>query len=128
MFSATHFCITQREYDAVRQTNKVYNTHDSERYAAAKEAYRDGALILPLDRYPGYDAYFLIRTPKIVKDEDAIVESGTFTKIKNTFVKTMGKRAGSRVFLTRYVDIVSGQPLRTQEDAIYRLPWYKTRQ
>ena len=54
-----------------------------------------------------------------VKDEDAIADSGTFTKIKNTFIRTMGKRSCSRVFLSRYVDIVSGQPIRKGADALY---------
>ena len=123
----SHFCVTQEEWVAVSDYRyTVYNTMEhSERFKAAKEAYKEGALLLPINRYPGYDAYFLIRTPKIVNDSDAIADSGTFTKIKNTFVKTMGKKAGSRVFLTRYVDIVAGQPIRGQDDSIYRLPFFK---
>ena len=122
-----HFCITAQEWSSMEDSKRweiLNNMANSERFKAAREAYRDGALLLPEGRYPGYDAYFLIRTPKIVNDEEAIAESGTFTKIKNTFVKTMGKRAGSRVFLTRYVDIVAGQPIRGQDDAIYRLPFH----
>jgi len=94
----------------------------SPRFAAAKEAYKDGCIVVHEDIFHGYDAYFLVKTPKIVKDEDAIAESGTFTKVKNTFVKTMAKRSGSRVFLTRYVDIVAGQPLRKGADSLYALP------
>jgi hypothetical protein len=34
----------------------------------------------------------------------------------------MAKRSGSRVFLSRYVDIVAGQPLKRGTEAIYNLP------
>lgn len=124
-----HFCVSGKEWNEARKARKGYyigSITDSERYKAVSVAYRDNnVLLLPKDKYPGYDAFFLIKTPKIVKDEDAILESGNFTKVKNTFVKTMGKRAGSRVFLTRYVDIVAGQPIRGQDDSIYRLPFLK---
>jgi hypothetical protein len=93
------------------------------RYAIAEESYKEqGCLIVHPDAYPGYDSYFLTKTPKIVKDEDAIAESGTFTKIKNTFIKTMAKRGGSRVFLTRYIDIVAGQPVKKMVDSMYGSP------
>ena len=107
------FCMSIREREAY--FNLPYherNTGISPRFAAMREAYKDGAIICHPEMTPGYDSFFLVRTPKIVKDEDAIADSGTFTKIKNTFVKTMGKRAGSRVFLNRYVDIVAGQPIK----------------
>jgi hypothetical protein len=83
----------------------------SPRFLAMKDAFKEGAIMCHPDSVPGFDSFFVIKTPKIVKDEDAIAESGTFTKIKNTFVKTMAKRSGSRVFLTRYVDIVAGQKI-----------------
>ena len=95
---------------------------DTPRYQAAKEAYNGGAMLCHPDNNPGYDAFFLTRTPKIVEDADAIVETGTFTKIKNTFVKTMGKRATSRVFLIKYVDIVAGQRIDKEVDKMYALP------
>ena len=90
-----------------------------EKLAAAEEAYKDGCVVVHPDIFPGYDSYFLTKTPKIVKDEDAIVDAGTFTKIKNTFIKTMAKRSGNRVFLTRYVDIVAGQPVKKMIDSMY---------
>jgi hypothetical protein len=92
------------------------------RFKAAKEAYEDGTIIVHSDRYPGYDCYFLIKTPKIVKDEDATATNGNFTKVKNAFVKTMGRRSSSRVFLTRYIDIVAGQPIKGMVDKIYNHP------
>ena len=97
---------------------------DSPRFKAAKEAYADGCVIVHPEIFPGYDAFFLIKTPKVVQDEDAIAESGTFTKVKNQFIKTMAKRSGSRVFLTRYVDIVAGQPVNKGVDAIYGVSPY----
>jgi hypothetical protein len=33
----------------------------------------------------------------------------------------MGQRGSSRVFLTRYVDIVAGQPLKAVGEEVYRL-------
>jgi hypothetical protein len=34
----------------------------------------------------------------------------------------MGKRSCSRVFLSRYIDIVAGQPVKGMVDAIYNHP------
>jgi hypothetical protein len=107
---------------AAKERGSYQNLAASPRFAAAKEAYKDGCIVVHDEIFHGYDAYFLVKTPKIVKDEDAIAESGTFTKVKNTFVKTMAKRSGSRVFLSRYVDIVAGQPLKRGTEAIYNLP------
>lgn len=128
-----NFCITQDEADQldaeakrqVKRGNYSYRVsyEGSARFEKAKDCYmNEGCLILPASTNPGYDAFFLIKTPKIVKDSDAIAESGNFTKVKNTFVKTMGKRAGSRVFLTKYVDIVAGQSVGKEGDGLYNLP------
>jgi hypothetical protein len=107
------FCMSTKEREAYfNLPYHLRNTGISPRFTAMREAYKDGAIVCHPEMAPGYDSFFLIRTPKIVKDADAIADSGTFTKIKNTFVKTMGKRAGSRVFLTRYVDIVAGQAIK----------------
>jgi hypothetical protein len=105
------FCIGRNE-------NNSYVDHA--RYAVASEMYKsEGCILAHPECSEGYDEFFIIKTPQIVKDEDAIAESGTFTKIKNTFIRTMGKRSCSRVFLSRYVDIVSGQPLRKGSDLLY---------
>ena len=121
------FCVVEQERVEAQEayrTGKIRRDRcsldHSERYIAAMEMYKnEGCLIAHKDAFTGYDEFFLIKTPKIVKDEEAIVASGGFTKVKNTFIKTMGKRAGSRVFLSRYVDIVSGQPLRKGADTLY---------
>jgi len=126
------FCVTTDESEKIHEEEQEqyrkgnYNSSGSyecsPRFIAIKEVYnREGCIILPKSLYPGYDGFFLIKTPKIVKDEDAIVDSGTFTRVKNTFVKTMGQRGSSRVFLTRYVDIVAGQPLKAVGEEVYRL-------
>ena len=130
MFSG--FCVTTDESEKIHaEEQDRYRRGDysssgayefSPRFLAVKETYnREGCIILPKASYPGYDGFFLIKTPKIVKDEDAIADGGTFTKIKNTFVRTMGQRGSSRVFLTRYVDIVAGQPLKAVGEEVYRL-------
>jgi hypothetical protein len=111
------YCLTKKERKSVPH-NQVSS---SPRFKAAAEAYKEGCVVLNEDIFHGYDAYFLTRTPQIVKDEDAIADSGTFTKVKNTFIRTMAKRSGSRVFLTRYVDIVAGQPLRKGASDMYSL-------
>lgn len=114
-----HFCMSEDE----RRKSHRTAIADSPRFKAAKECYKDGCIVLHPDAFHGYDAYFLVKTPKIVSDEEAIADAGaTFTKVKNQFVKTMGQRSGSRVFLTRYVDIVAGQPLRKGADALYANP------
>jgi hypothetical protein len=118
------FCLSGGEQEKVY--NAMMQRHeelcDAPRFKAAAEAFREGCLILHEDTFPGYDSYFLIQTPKPVKDEDAIATTGNFTKVKNQFIKTMAKRSGSRVFLTRYVDIVAGQPIRKMDSGIYGLP------
>lgn len=117
----TGFCMSHKEKEEfyANPLNRYTDVTDVPRYAAAEESYKDGCVVVHPDIFPGYDSYFLTKTPKIVKDEDAIVDAGTFTKIKNTFIKTMAKRSGNRVFLTRYVDIVAGQPVKKIVDSIY---------
>ena len=119
----TQFCMGAQE--RMVYWNQSYNNRtdlsETPRFKAAKEAYSDGAIVVHPDSFPGYDAYFLLKTPKIVKDGDAF-KDGNFTKVKNAFIKTMARRGGSRVFLTRYVDIVAGQPLHKKGDAIYNHP------
>lgn len=116
------FCLSNKERDMVWARQHKFTMTDSPRFKAAKEAYADGAIIVHADTFPGYDSFFLIRTPKIVVDADATNTSGNFTKVKNTFIKTMGKRSCSRVFLSRYIDIVAGQPVKGMVDAIYNHP------
>ena len=118
------FCLSRKEQETWYSRAGGSDITKTARYEAAADGYNDGCVMLHKDAYPGYDAYFLIKTPKVVKDEDAIVESGTFTKVKNTFIKTMGKKSGSRVFLSKYVDIVAGQPLTKQGEGIYNLPCF----
>jgi hypothetical protein len=115
------FCMSHKEREDFYGDHRNHNMEVSDlpRYAAAEEAYKDGCVMVHPDIFPGYDSYFLTKTPKIVKDEDAIADGGTFTKIKNTFIKTMAKRSGNRVFLTRYVDIVAGQPVKKMIDSMY---------
>jgi hypothetical protein len=112
----------QDEFYELQRKGKAGSIHGSARFRAAQEAYKDGAMLCHPEVNPGYDAFFITKNPKIVKDEDAIVEEGTFTKVKNTFIKTMGKRGSSRVFLTRYVDIVAGQNMGKVVDSLYNLP------
>ena len=118
------FCMSLKERDEFY--NKGYHsrgsTVNSARFKAAKEAYADGTVIVHPSVFPGYDAFFLTKTPKIVKDEDACKNEGNFTKVKNQFVRVMSKRGGNRVFLARYIDIVAGQPVNKGVDAIYRHP------
>ena len=115
------FCMSVEEQDQLRSAHSYQTTplEMSDRFKAATEAFKEGCLVLHEDIFPGYDSYFLIQTPKPVKDEEATAVTGNFTKVKNAFIKTMGKRAGSRVFLSRYVDIVAGAPIRKMDSGIY---------
>jgi len=115
------FCASNAEKNDIYGKGHRFILQNAPRYKAAKEAYADGAIIVHPDTFPGYDSFFLVRTPKIVNNKDADT-GGNFTKVKNAFVKTMGKRACSRVFLSRYVDIVAGQPVKSALDAIYNHP------
>ena len=112
------FCLSHKE----RYGGHKLNITNGPRFKAAAASYNDGCIVVHPDVFHGYDAYFLTKTPKIVRDEEAIADTGTFTKVKNQFVRTMGQRSTSRVFLTRYVDIVAGQPIRKGADAIYNSP------
>ena len=115
------FCMSAEEQEKLRDAQSYQGSplEASDRFKAATEAFKEGCLVLHEDTFPGYDSYFLIQTPKPVKDEEATTTTGNFTKVKNAFIKTMGKRAGSRVFLSRYVDIVAGQPIRKMDSGIY---------
>ena len=115
------FCMSAEEQEKLRDAQSYQGSplETSDRFKAATEAFKEGCLVLHEDTFPGYDSYFLIQTPKPVKDEEATATTGNFTKVKNAFIKTMGKRAGSRVFLSRYVDIVAGQPIRKMDSGIY---------
>lgn len=117
-----NFCVSTTERQMINANGGHVN--GTPRYTAAKASYADGAIIVHPETFPGYDSFFLIRTPKIVVDSDATNTTGNFTKVKNTFIKTMGKRGCSRVFLTRYIDIVAGQPVKGMLDAIYNHPVY----
>ena len=122
----SHMCMSeaeQQEHYNEQRSGKHSNLHDSPRFRAAQEAYKDGAMLCHPEVNPGYDAFFITKNPKIVRDADAIADEGTFTKVKNTFIKTMGKRGSSRVFLTRYVDIVAGQNISKVVDSMYALPY-----
>jgi hypothetical protein len=118
------FCMSQDENEKLRDAGSYqeFPLETSDRFKAASEAFKEGCLILHEDTFPGYDSYFLIQTTKPVKDEEAVSTTGNFTKVKNAFIKTMGKRAGSRVFLSRYVDIVAGAPIRKMDSGVYGLP------
>lgn len=120
------FCMSNEEQDRMEDalSHMGLGVEDSERFKAAAEAFKEGCLVLHEDTFPGYDSYFLIQTPKPIKDEDVNALQGNFTKVKNAFIKTMGKRAGSRVFLSRYVDIVAGQPIRKMDSGVYALPCF----
>jgi hypothetical protein len=120
----TNFCLSNKERKELHDANYRIEVDESPRFNAAQEGYKDGAIVCHPDAFPGFDSFFLCKTPKIVKDEDAIAENGNFTKIKNTFVKTMAKRSVSRVFLTRYVDIVAGQKIPNPNTGQNALPWH----
>ena len=116
------YCASTKEQEVVYKKGSTFFLNKSPRYAAAYESYEDGAIIVHPTLFPGYDSFFLVRTPKIVNDKDASTTVGNFTKVKNAFVRTMGKRGTSRVFLSRYVDIVAGQPVKSMMDKIYNHP------
>ena len=118
-----NFCLSNEERRELKASNYGIDAGDSPRHKAAVQGYKEGAIVCHPDAFPGFDSFFICKTPKIVKDEDAIADSGTFTKIKNTFVKTMAKRSVSRVFLTRYVDIVAGQKIPNPNTGQNALPW-----
>ena len=121
-----NYCMTHEEQESLYKKHKMSSDDKvakSPRFKAAKEAYEDGCIIVHDEIFPGFDSFFLVKTPKIVKDSDAVTE-GNFTKVKNAFVRTMGRRSSSRVFLTRYIDIVAGQPVKGIRDKIYNHPAY----
>jgi hypothetical protein len=118
-----NFCLSNEERRELQTSTRGIEWDGSQRQKAAEQGYKDGAIVCHPDAYPGFDSFFICKTPKIVKDADAIADSGTFTKIKNTFVKTMAKRSVSRVFLTRYVDIVAGQKIPNPNTGQNALPW-----
>ncbi len=56
---------------------------------------------------PGFDEYYVVRPLKPASDEQPEM-TGTLTKIRNTFIKSMTNRMVSRVFLNRFANLVAG--------------------
>jgi hypothetical protein len=60
----------------------------------------------------GFHEYYVMRPVK-PNTEDANIEKGaTLTKIRNQFVKALTGRKCSRVFLSRFVDILAGRKVQ----------------
>lgn len=98
-------------------------TRNSERYQEAKRLYEEGCVLAHPKSFPGYDEYFVIRgSQSMVTMFDALNIKGSFTKMKNHFIEQLGKQHSSRIFLSRYVDIVSGQPIKKNQQLLYTLP------
>ena len=66
------------------------------------------------DMTPGFDEYYIVRPIRPVGDMGAVdVAAGsTLTKIRNQFVKSMTGRKCSRVFLSRFIDLIAGRKLQ----------------
>jgi len=67
------------------------------------------------ERTPGFDEYYLIRPVKPLSSEDdpkINANTSTLTKIRNQFLKSLTNRKCSRVFLSRFIDLISGRSVK----------------
>jgi len=64
------------------------------------------------DMVRGFDEYYVMRPVKPNMEEAEIEKGATLTKIRNQFVKALTGRKCSRVFLSRFVDILAGRKVQ----------------
>ena len=70
------------------------------------------------DLTPGFDEYYIVRPVKPTlteqDDDDAKPAKGspTLTRIRNQFIKSMVNRKVSKVFLSRFIDLIAGRKVR----------------
>jgi hypothetical protein len=67
-------------------------------------------------RNHGYDRLFVLPNNHDITDIDSVDEAmnelptnATFTRVRNTFFKTIEKRSSSRVFINRFSDVIANQ-------------------
>ena len=61
---------------------------------------------------PGFDEYYIVRPVKPLgaeMDDTANATNSTLTKIRNQFLKSLNSRKVSRVFLSRFIDLIAGR-------------------
>ena len=61
---------------------------------------------------PGFDEYYIVRPVKplgVEMDEATNATNSTLTKIRNQFLKSLNSRKVSRVFLSRFIDLIAGR-------------------
>lgn len=61
---------------------------------------------------PGFDEYYIIRPVKPTNsemDESINANNSTLTKIRNSFLKSLNLKKCSRVFLSRFIDLMAGR-------------------
>lgn len=60
---------------------------------------------------PGFDEYYVVRPVKPLYSEESELNStnSTLTRIRNQFIKSLTGRKCSRVFLSRFIDLIAGR-------------------
>lgn len=66
---------------------------------------------------PGFDEYYIVRPVKPRTDISDVPTGATLIRIRNNFLKSLTGRKHSRVFLSRFIDLIAGRKLQK-----FRLP------
>jgi hypothetical protein len=64
------------------------------------------------DKAPGFDEFYIVRPVKPNNEEmdkSITAANSTLTKIRNQFLKSLTTRKNSRVFLSRFIDLIAGR-------------------
>ena len=83
----------------------------------------EGKLIAPYSTYykkenfipakpeltPGFDEYYVIRPVRPQVEAPELPSGATLVRIRNTFLKSLTGRKHSRVFLSRFIDLIAGR-------------------
>ena len=64
---------------------------------------------------PGFDEFYMVRPVKPTNadmDESINANNSTLTKIRNSFLKSLNNSKCSRVFLSRFIDLIAGRKVK----------------
>jgi hypothetical protein len=107
--------ISEKYHGETVVDHKAYEAATQDLVKRYNEFYRkENMVIANPNRTPGFDEYYIIRPVKPMTEDDMEkmnTTNSTITKIRNTFLKSMQKRKCSRVFLTRFIDLISGRKI-----------------
>lgn len=111
--------IDRNSWDRIREArssgkNSMEIAALENKVTAAYNAYYKRENFIPSnpDLTPGFDEYYIVRPVKPKTDIDEIPTGATLVRIRNNFLKALTGRKHSRVFLSRFIDLIAGRKLQ----------------